>query len=58
MDEVRKLDKVTHILQNRMEEIASNFMKINNSIYEVKSFTGKNKESIDRLVGEISKFRV
>ena len=58
MDEVRKLDKVTHTLQNRMEEIASNFMQINNSIHEVESFTGKNKESIDRLVGEISKFRV
>jgi len=58
MDEVRNLDKVTHTLQNRMEEIASKFMQINNSIYEVKSFTGKNKESIDRLVGEIEKFKV
>ena len=58
MDEVRNLDKVTHTLQSRMEEIASNFMQINNSIYEVKSFTGKNKESIDRLVGEIGRFKV
>ena len=58
MDEVRNLDRVTHILQNRMEEMASNFMKVNNAVYEVKSFTGKNKESIDRLVGEIGKFRV
>ena len=58
MDEVRNLDKVTHTVQNRMEEIASNFMQINNSIYEVKSFTGKNKESIDRLVDEIGKFKV
>ena len=58
MDEVRNLDRVTHILQNRMEEMASNFMKVNNAVYEVKSFTGKNKESNDRLVGEIGKFRV
>ena len=58
MDEVRNLDKVTNILQNRMEEIASNFMQINNSVCEVKSFTGKNKESIDRLVDEIGKFKV
>ena len=58
MDEVRNLDKVTHTLQNRMEGIVSNFMQINNSIYEVKSFTEKNKESIDRLVGEIGKFKV
>ncbi len=58
MDEVRNLDKVTNILQNRMEEIASNFMQINNSICEVKAFTGKNKESIDRLVDEIGKFKV
>ena len=55
---MRNLDKVTNILQNRMEEIASNFMQINNSVCEVKSFTGKNKESIDRLVDEIGKFKV
>ena len=58
MDEVRNLDKVTHTLQSRMEEIASNFMQINNSIYEVKSFTERNKESINRLVGEVGKFKV
>ena len=58
MDEVRNLDKVTHTLQSRMEEIASNFMQINNSIYEVKSFTERNKESINRLVGEVEKFKV
>ena len=58
MDEIRNLDKVTHTLQNRMEEMASNFMQINNSVYEVKSFTEKNKKSIDRLVGEIDKFKV
>ena len=58
MDEIRTLDKVTHTLQTRMEEMASNFMQINNSIFEVKSFTGKNKESIDRLVDEIGKFKV
>ena len=58
MDEIRNLDKVTHTLQSRMEEMASNFMQINNSVYEVKSFTEKNKKSIDRLVGEIDKFKV
>ena len=56
--EVRNLDTVTHTIQNRMEEIASNFMQINESVYEVKTFTEKNKQSIDRLVGEIGKFKV
>lgn len=58
IDEVQNLDMVTHSLQNRMEAMASNFMQINNAVYEVKSYTGKNKESIDRLVGEIGKFKV
>lgn len=58
MDEVRNLDRVTQNLQNRMEEMASNFMQINDAIYGVKSFTEKNKESINRLVGEVGKFKV
>jgi len=58
MDEVRNLDKVTHTVQNRMEEIASNFMQINDAVYGVKSFTERNKESINRLVGEVGKFKV
>ncbi|QUY17242.1 methyl-accepting chemotaxis protein [Treponema vincentii] len=58
MDEVRNLDKVTQTLQSRMEEMASNFMQINDAIYGVKSFTERNKESINRLVDEIGKFKV
>ena len=58
MDEVRNLDRVTQNLQNRMEEMASNFMQINDAVYGVKSFTERNKESINRLVGEVGKFKV
>ena len=38
--------------------MASNFMQINDAVYGVKSFTERNKESINRLVGEVEKFKV
>lgn len=57
-EETEKLDSITRNVQNRMEEISSSFMQINNSVEEVKTFTEKNKLSIDTLDGEMSKFKI
>ena len=56
--ETENLDKVTQNVQSRMDEIASGFVQISSAVYEVKSFTEKNKESIDNLLKEVNKYKV
>jgi len=56
--ETENLDKVTQNVQSRMDEIASGFVQISSAVYEVKSFTEKNKESIDNLLKEVDKYKV
>lgn len=56
--ETENLDKVTQNVQSRMDEIASGFVQISSAVYDVKSFTEKNKESIDNLLKEVNKYKV
>lgn len=56
--EMHKLDDLTRIIADSMNEMASGAVQISNAVQEVNSITQKNKASIDSLVKEVGKFKV
>lgn len=56
--EMRKLDDLTRIITDSMNEMASGAIQINNAVQEVHEITQKNKQSIQNLAIEVSKFKV
>ena len=56
--EMRKLDDLTRIITESMNEMASGAVQINNAVQEVNALTQKNKQSIEALASEVSKFKV
>ena len=56
--EMRKLDELTHIITDSMNEMAAGAVQINNSVQEVNEITQKNKQSIEGLASEVAKFKV
>ena len=56
--EMRKLDDLTRIITDSMNEMASGAVQINNAVQEVSEITQKNKRSIEALASEVSKFKV
>ena len=56
--EMRKLDDLTRIITESMNEMASGAVQINNAVQEVNAITQKNKQSIENLATEVSKFKV
>ncbi|MHC6203071.1 methyl-accepting chemotaxis protein [Breznakiellaceae bacterium SP9] len=58
IEEGRKLSKVTQEISNGMNEMASGANQINTAVNHVNSISGQNKETIDVLVKEVSKFKV
>ncbi|MGP1576978.1 MAG: methyl-accepting chemotaxis protein [Treponema sp.] len=57
-EEMQKLDSLTRIITESMNEMASGAVQINNAVHEVNEITQKNKSAIERLAGEVSKFKV
>ena len=57
-EEMRKLDNLTRIITQSMNEMASGAVQINNAVQEVSEITQKNKHSIENLAKEVSKFKV
>lgn len=57
-EEMRKLDDLTRIITESMNEMASGAVQINNAVQEVNAITQKNKRSIEALASEVSKFKV
>ena len=55
---MRKLDNLTHIITNSMNEMASGAVQITHAVQEVNGITQKNKENIDNLAEEVGKFKV
>ncbi|MGP1432565.1 MAG: methyl-accepting chemotaxis protein, partial [Treponema sp.] len=55
--EMQKLDGFTRIITESMNEMASGAVQINNAIQEVNDITQKNKQSIQNLAEEVSKFK-
>ena len=56
--EMQKLDGLTRIITESMNEMASGAVQINNAVQEVSEITQKNKQSIEALAQEVGKFKV
>ena len=57
-EEMQKLDDLTRVITESMNEMASGAVQINNAVQEVNEITQKNKQSIEALAEEVSKFKV
>ena len=57
-EEMQKLDDLTRVITESMNEMASGAVQINNAVQEVNEITQKNKQSIEALANEVSKFKV
>ena len=56
--EMRKLDDLTRVITESMNEMAAGAVQINNAVQEVNEITQKNKRSIESLASEVGKFKV
>ena len=56
--ESKNLEKVTHEITGGMNEMASGAEQINSAVNQVNDLCGKNRESIDLLIKEVSRFKV
>ena len=57
-EEMQKLDSLTRIITESMNEMASGAVQISNAVQEVSEITQKNKRSIESLASEVSKFKI
>ena len=57
-EEMQKLDGLTRVITESMNEMASGAIQINNAVQEVNEITQKNKHSIESLAEEVGKFKV
>ena len=57
-EEMQKLDGLTRVITESMNEMASGAIQINNAVQEVSEITQKNKHSIESLAEEVGKFKV
>ena len=55
---MRKLSEITHETTERMNEIANEAEQITSSVEEVNEIAQKNKESIETITSEVSKFKL
>ena len=56
--EMQKLDELTRVITDSMNEMASGAVQISNAVQEVHTISQKNKESIENLSKEVGKFKV
>ena len=56
-EEMQKLDGLTRVITESMNEMASGAVQINNAVQEVSEITQKNKRSIESLAEEVGKFK-
>jgi len=57
-EEMQKLDGLTRVITDSMNEMASGAVQISNAIQEVNEISQKNKTSIQKLAEEVGKFKV
>jgi methyl-accepting chemotaxis protein len=58
IQESKNLETVTQEITNRMNEMASGADQINEAVNQVNSISENNKENLDILVKEVSRFKV
>lgn len=56
--EMKKLDGLTRVITDNMNEIATGAVQISNAVNEVAEITQKSKKSIESLVDKVGKFKV
>ena len=56
--EMQKLDGLTRVITDSMNEMASGAVQISNAVQEVSEITQRNKGAIENLAQEVSKFKV
>ena len=56
--EMNRLGEMSDAIANSMNEMASGTVQISNAVQEVSSISQMNKESIENLAQEVSKFKV
>ena len=56
--EMQRLDGLTRIITDSMNEMSAGATQINNAVQEVAEITNKNKMSIESLVKEVERFKV
>ena len=56
--EMEKLDGLTRVITDSMNEMAAGAVQISNAVNEVAEITNKNKMSIEALAQEVGKFKV
>ena len=56
--ESKNLEKITQEISGGMNEMASGADQINSAVNQINELCGKNRESIDLLVQEVSRFKV
>ena len=57
-EEMKKLDGLTRVITDSMNEMASGAVQISNAVQEVNDISQKNKTSIQNLAEEVGKFKV
>ena len=57
-EEMQKLDGLTRVITDSMNEMAAGAVQISNAVQDVSEITQKNKRSIDSLSTEVGKFKV
>jgi methyl-accepting chemotaxis protein len=58
MTESQNLEKVTQEITGGMNEMASGAEQVNVAVHHVNEISGKNREAIDSLIKEVSRFKV
>jgi methyl-accepting chemotaxis protein len=58
MNESRNLEKVTQEITGGMNEMATGAEQVNVAVNNVNDMTEKNREAIDGLLKEVSRFKV
>lgn len=56
--EMRKLDNLTRVITESINDMASGTAQINKAVREVNEITQKNKQSIGNLAKEVAQFKV
>ena len=55
---MNKLDGLTQVITNSMDEMSAGAIQINNAVVEVNDLVQKNKESIEILATKVKEFTV
>jgi methyl-accepting chemotaxis protein len=58
ISESKKLEMITSEINTGMDEMTAGARQINNSVQDVNSITIKNRENIEALLTEVSKFQI